>query len=155
MLFFAPLDSSLFWPSYPSLRGYVFFLTLLTADGFDKCLVDRRLLRFCNAKRCFQKGVLAGAGMLLCLCNMLLYSELCLPAACWYPAKRVENYRSWRRICRFIPTRRDNVGNDRRYRFFIIDASDIFSSMDSSVSCFLRKWLRMSVFLDSHSSSSE
>ena len=137
MLFFAPLDSNLLRPSHLSLGDYVFFSTLLTADGFAKCLVARCLLCFCNAKRCFQKGVLAGAGMYFCLCNMLLWNELCLFVACWSPAKRVENYRSWRRICRFIPTRRDNVGNDRRYRFFIIDASDIFSSMDSSVSCFL------------------
>ena len=75
--FFDPLDSNLFWSSHLSLGGYLFFffffffLTLLTADGFAKCLVVRCLLCFCNAKRCFQKEVLAGAGMLLCLCNML------------------------------------------------------------------------------------
>ena len=69
---FDPLDNNLFWPSHPSLGGYVFFSTLLTVYWFAKCLVDRRLLCFCDAKRCFQKGVLAGAGMHLCLCNMLL-----------------------------------------------------------------------------------
>lgn len=64
--------------------------TLLTADGLAKWLVTRCLLRFCNVKRCFQKGVLAGAEMLFFLCNMLMWNELCPSADCWYPAKRVE-----------------------------------------------------------------
>lgn len=69
---FDPPDNNLFWPSHPSLGGYVFFfLTILTACWFAKCLVARCLLRSCNAKRCFQKEVLAGAGMSFCLCSML------------------------------------------------------------------------------------